>query len=766
MAGWQRPAAGAPPVVAVLARADDAAVGAAALLSAHRVLTCAHVVNEALGLAPLSEARPVEDVLQVGFERRTVRIKAQIEVWLPPRRGGGAAWQGDLCVLSLSEAAPPGTAPVAWTEMTQGQLLRAWHGCGDPITFADTRLKLLHERLGYLDGEFTGAAIGPGFSGGPLWTECGTGAAGLVVGRLAHGGAGDGGAGLGGHSGHGVQAGQTLRRTWALPWQAIREQLYAAGAAAVVDDCRTARAPLSDDPVAAELTVLLRSLLSDPAVRADHVRRLDAELGRATAHGAPAPPVEGLAADLLATPRALPTLSESLVTAGPYGTRPEQLTPLLTLGRAVAPAGLLSTAEFTFLDRALSQVVAADATLPARAAREALRFTPLPQPLCTARLREPEVAAVIGHLEGYHDPVRVSGSPPVPPLVHFVEFVAAAADAVLGEALRGWSERVCARLDVHAAARDQRRADATRWAAASRAAPVVRLLAELTRDGARQPERYRCRLWQRLADGGVRRVETGTSDETLTPQQVGALIREAADVSAPAGTPLTIDVAVDRAGLHLPVDEWDAGSPNEFVPSLPLGVCYPLTLRCPEMSRRVPRREAEHRRRWADGHGRPLVVDGAQADARQVAALLTVTHHDANQVVLHGPPALRGQLLEVCLALGVPVVLWDRDALGDGDADRLAPLSPTGLLHRLPDRVREFRGQALAAQPTAGPPGRPALVWEEPAAWQDPATWEPGAWEGPRAHLTDPDVPPQRAAPDPAPSSTSASISGQGAGNA
>ncbi|MFH9070677.1 trypsin-like peptidase domain-containing protein [Streptomyces alboflavus] len=742
MVGWQGTTAGAPPVVAVLARADDAAVGAAALLSTHRVLTCAHVVNEALGLAPLSAARPVEDVLQVAFERRTVRIKAQIEVWLPPRPGGGAAWQGDLCVLALSEPAPPGTAPVAWTEMAQGQRLRAWHGCGDPITFADARLKLLDDRLGYLDGELSGAPIGPGFSGGPLWTECGTGATGLVVGRLAHGGPA-----AGGDAGRGVRAEQTVRRTWAVPWQAIREQLYAAGAAAVVDCCRTARTPGPDDPVAAELVATLRSLLGDPAARADHVRRLHAELGRTTAHGVPAPAVEDLAADLLATPRALPTLSESLVTAGPYGARPEQLAPLLALGRAVGGAGLLSMAEFASLERALGEVVAVDATLPARAAREALRFTPLPQPLCAARLRETDLATVIGQLEGYHDPVPVADSPPVPPLVHFVEFVAAAADTGPGDALRRWSERVCARLGVHEAARDQRRADAARWTA-SRAEPVVRLLVELTRDGPREPERYRCRLWQRLADGGMRRVETGTSEATLTPRQVGALIREAAELSAPAGAPLTVDVAVDRAGLHLPVDEWDAGSPNEFVPSLPLGVCYPLTLRCPEMSRRVPRREAEHRRRWADGHGRPLVVDGTHADARQVAALLTVGHHDANQVVLHGPPALRGQLLEVCLALGVPVVLWDRDAHGDGDADRLDPLAPTGLLHRLPDRVREFRGQALAAAPATGPSGRPSLVWEEPSAWQDPATWEPTAWEAPRTTLTDPDA---ALAPAPAP---------------
>ncbi|MGW6527645.1 VMAP-C domain-containing protein [Streptomyces venezuelae] len=717
--GWFR-GTRVPQVVAVLGPHGDTAVGAAALLSPGRVLTCAHVVNEALGRPPLSGTRPAHEVLQVGFARRTVRIKAQIEVWVPPRHSS-AAWQGDLCVLLLAEPAPASSAPVVWTEMAEGQSLRAWHGCGDPITFADTSLKLLDGHVGYLDGPLSGAAIGPGFSGGPLWTDAGDSATGIVVGQL-------------GQPTAPAHPGQTLRRTWALSWQAVREQLYAAGADEVVADCRTVRPAPQNDPVAVELSDLLRSLLPEPTARAEHARRLADELGLAGPGDGSAPTVEELTDVLLTRRRALPTLSESLLTAGPYGARPDRLTALLGTGRAVDAAGLLSRGEHASLVRQLELVVLSDPTLPARAAQEALRYTTLPAALCAARLPPEALEQVIADLEEYQDGGSVpAGTPRVPVLVHLVEFIAAAADGPLGEGLGRWSERVCTRLGVHPAARDQRRADAAHWAGA-RQAPVTRLLARLTRsepegDGAEATARYRCRLWQQHTDGSVRRLETAAGDAPLSPEQVGALIREGAERSGD-GRP-AVEIEVDREGLHLPVDEWDAGRSIEYVPSLPLGASFQLTLRCPEMSRRVPRREVEHRRRWGDGHGRVLVIDPSCADSRQVAALLNSSHRDVNHVVLHGPPALRAQLLDLCLALGVPVVLWDREAEDHDHAHRLDPLAPTGRLQELPHRLLMFRGSALPD--SAGPSARPSLVWED-LAWQD----RTGGQHEPR--LTDPDA--------------------------
>ncbi|GCB44663.1 trypsin-like peptidase domain-containing protein [Streptomyces sp. NL15-2K] len=714
---WFQRSAGPPPVVSVHAPDGGTAAGAAALLTSDRVLTCAHVVNEALGLPQLSTGRPADGDLDVVFARGASRSRARVEVWVPPR-SGTAVWHGDLCVLRLAEPAPEWAPPVVWADMTQRQTLRAWHGCGDPVTFADVEMKLLDQEVGYLDGELSGAAIGPGFSGGPLWTPSCRTAVGLVVGRLEP----PGGA---------VAAGHTVRRAWALPWQTVRAELDRVGARAVVTTCRTVRTVPAHDPVGAGLVAVLRELLPAPAARVEPARHLAQELKLDPPQDGSAPTVEELAAELLTTERALPTLSESLVT-GPDGRRPGRLNTLLALGRVIEAAGLLSHGEYAFLEERLRDVTAWDNTLPARAAQEALRFTQPPAALCEPVLRPEAVNEVITGLEGCQegDP-GPEDTPRVPSLVHVVEFIAAGLPDTQRQALQDWSNRVCGRLGVHPVARNQRRADARQWAGL-RTAPRTRLLARLAAYGPAAPGCFRCRLWQQRPDGSRHRMDTTAGDAPLTAEQVATVIRDGAErlQHDTSSQPPAVDIEVDRAGLHLPVDEWETGRPNDFEPSLPLGVAFQLTLRCPEMSRRVPMRDAERQRRWGDGRGRPLAIGREHVDSREVAALLRSTHLDANQVVLHGPPELRDQLLDLCLALGVPVVLWDREALGHDHAARLAPLAPTGPLHELPGRVHRYRGQTLMA-PSAHA-ARPSLVWED-------HTWDGLAHEDPELQLTDPD---------------------------
>ncbi|CAL9603376.1 trypsin-like peptidase domain-containing protein [Streptomyces sp. enrichment culture] len=714
---WFQRSAGPVSVTSVHASGAPAAAGAAALLTPDQVLTCAHVVNEALGLPQLSTGRPSGADLEVAFARGAARSRARIEVWVPPR-SGTAVWHGDLCVLRLAEPAPQQVAPVTWTDMAPRQTLRAWHGCGDPVTFADVEMKLLDQEVGYLDGELSGAAIGPGFSGGPLWTPSGRTAVGLVVGRLAT-------------ADRAPRAGDTVRRAWALPWQTVRAELERVGARALVTACRTVRAVSPQDPVGAGLVTTLRELLPVPAARVEPARHLARELKLDAPQDGSAPTIEELADELLSTPRALPTLTECLVT-GPDGTRPERLNALLAYGRLMDAAGLLSHGEYAFLEEQLRDVTAWDDTLPARAAQEALRFTQPPEALRERVLRPDRVGEVIGELESCLEGEPVPrDSPQVPSLVHVVEFVAAALPEPRRQALQDWSDRVCGRLGVHPAARDQRRADARQWAGLP-AAPRTRLLARLAVYGPAAPGRFRCRLWQQRRDGSRHRMDTVAGDAPLTPEEVATVIRDGAErlQHDTSSEPPTVEIEVDRAGLHLPVDEWETGRPNAFEPSLPLGVAFRLTLRCPEMSRQVPKRDAERQRRWGDGRGRTLVVGRDHADSREVAGLLRSTHLDANHVVLHGPPELRNQLLDLCLALGVPVVLWDREAQGHDHAARLAPVAPTGPLHELPDRVHRYRVRTLTSP--AAHPARPCLVWED-------HTWDGLARDDADLPLTDPD---------------------------
>lgn len=174
-------------------------------------------------------------------------------------------------------------------------------------------------------------------------------------------------------------------------------------------------------------------------------------------------------------------------------------------------------------------------------------------------------------------------------------------------------------------------------------------------------------------------------------------------------------MVVKADGLDIPVDEWDAGSvlrdlfPDLAEPSTPLGGRYQVTLRCPNLTGSVPTAASEMRRRWAVGGDGTLVVDESSHDITSLHKLLDKPHRDTARVVLHGPPERRQQLLRVCLAMGVPVVLWDRGAGSHEDAPRMDGLDPTGPLDKLPRRLQEFRSQYAASDGAA----RPALIWEE-----------------------------------------------------
>lgn len=712
--GWFRRPAAAAPRVSVLHDGVPTAAGGAALLSARRVVTCAHVVNDALGRDLYAPGPPAAaDALRLAFhgpgaayagyaaQHRTARLS----VWVPPQRGSSSmVWQGDLAVLELDEPAPEWLRPVVWRDMAEGQRLRAWHGGGEAIAFADTEVKLQEGRFGYLDGQLSGAAIGPGFSGGPLWATDDATVVGLVV---AHVMPGDGPMG----------PQTTVRRSWAVPWQAIRDELERAGAADTIADCTVheaeATAVCGSASAAAGFTAELWSLLGDPVRRAQHARTLAAHLGYEPPPGESAPTVEELAQLLASEERALATLTESLAPTVQDGPARAGLDRLLALGRLTGTARLLSLEEHRLLLQELTPVTFADTTLLPRAAREALRYIAAPSQLSGARLLPQHLEAAVTELEAYRDVGRLpDGTVPVPALLTLVEYVAAGVAPPTREALHAWSQWVAARLGIHPAALHQRRADAAAWAA-YRPSPVVRLVAEISGSAStpdRFPDRFHCALWEVRKDGAA--APLIPADRPRSADEIARLIRDAAETARDdGGQGVThVDIVVGRDGLQLPFDEWEAASSVEYLPRIPLGVKFRIALRCPEVSARAPRREAELRRRWESGHTGPLVVDEGCASPEKVYALLETSHRDTAQVVLHGPRAPREKLLQLCLALGVPVVLWDREAESYEHAHRLDDIAPAGPLHQLPERIQHFRaGQYGASVPS---PARPSLVWE------------------------------------------------------
>ncbi|AZM51636.1 hypothetical protein DMA15_02740 [Streptomyces sp. WAC 01529] len=713
-------------LVRVLTADRSRTAGAGVYLSERTLLTCAHVVNAALGEEMFSARDPGDVTLGVSFPvlSPTEIRRARLVAWIPPRshlRGpvpdGALRWEGDLAVLELGEEPPPPVGPVRWLEMARGQEVRAWYGGGQAFSYADVRVAAYDDGVGYLDGQLSGAAVDEGYSGGPLWCVADGAAVGLVMGRITA-------------PGHALSAQHTVRRSWGLGWQSVLLELRHAGAlpeghlSGLTHQRTASRAPgpalrsgsgpdLDADSVETVRDMMvgpLHLLLGDPAARAAHATALATELGlRAPADGT-APSVAELADLLTRADRALPTLAEALAPAVADDPRGRgELDRLLALGRMTNAAGLLSVAEHRLVRAKFEHLCRLDPGLLPRSATAALPYLDLPRSLQAARLAPAAVAGVLAELEtwaGDCSPVP-DETPRLPALLRVVEYVAAETGGLACRALQEWSGRVAARLGIHASALRERRADAERWSQRASTAGA-RILVELDRHAKDPAGQFRCAVWRLRADGSAARAVPRT-DGPRTGHEIARLIREVAGGTEGAehGVVL-VAVSVPPDALELPVDEWDGAGLDEYIPA-PLGEDFHLILRCPALRRRSRTGAADLTRRWNARHrGEALRADRAVGGRAGLIGLLKTTHRDTARVLLQGTAVQRGELLPVCLVMGVPIVLWDRASQESGPG--LDAVAPDGPVDGLPERVRHFRVRAYADMVA---PARPTLVWED-----------------------------------------------------
>ncbi|MEU4616213.1 trypsin-like peptidase domain-containing protein [Streptomyces umbrinus] len=700
-------------LVRVLSTDHARTAGAGVYLSGRRLLTCAHVVNVALGLRSLSPHDPGKVALDVAFPVLSAAgaRRARLVAWIPPRShqygpvaDGSLEWDGDLAVLELDEEPPPPVGPVRWLEMERGQQVRAWYGGGQPFSYADVRVGAYDGGIGYLDGHLSGAAVDEGYSGGMLWSVADGAAVGLVMGRIT---APD----------EPLSAQHTVRRSWGLGWQSVLRELAQAGAVPepYLVDLRARSASVSvsaeDESVRDMMVGPLHTLLGDPTARAAHATALAAELGLRAPVDGTAPTVEELARLLVGTERALPTLTESLAPTVDDPRGRTELDRLLALGRLTETARLLSVAEHRVLLGKLDHLAQHDPGLLPRAATAALPYTDLPQSLQAARLAPHAVPAVLRELENWYgdgSPVP-DETPRLPALLRVVEYVAAETGGLACRVLQEWSGRVAARLGIHASALRERRADAARWSART-TVTGARVLVELDRYAKDPAGHYRCSVWRLRGDGTAARAVT-ESDRPRTGREIARLVREVAGGAEGAedGVAL-VAVSVPPDALELSVDEWDGASADEYIPA-PLGEDFHLVLRCPKLRRRSRTGAGDLNRRWnSRNESDTLHADHRTGGRAGLIGLLKTTHRDTARVLLHGSAEHRGELLPVCLVMGVPIVLWDRGASGPGGSNRLAEMVPEGPVDGLPERVRHFRVRAYADGAAAV---RPTLVWED-----------------------------------------------------
>ncbi|MEU9607512.1 trypsin-like peptidase domain-containing protein [Streptomyces sp. NPDC048057] len=711
--------------------AGGKAAGGGVLLDARSVLTCAHVVNDALG-RPLFEPRapgPDELRLTVQGKHGLTAYSARVSHWIPPRpvtgagavREGTREWLGDLAVLRFEAEPGYDRGPQRFAQrlpMEQGRLVRSWHGSGNKSTFATMRVEYVAGAVGYFDGEPTGMAVGRGYSGGPIWSLRDGAVVGVLIGHFMPPGS-DGPE----PAPHSPQ--HLIRRSWGAPWQHVEAELRAVGALA--PDLAAGGHDADDaDPARQLLVRALGDVLPSSSSLSDLGRQLARAFGGTGASEITPPTVAEFADFLLAQPRALAHFTESIRRSDPGASD-----RLLAAGRLSPVPLLLSPGEYDRLHVLLRETDRSVRIRFAEAARAALPLTasfPVAGDEPTAPGgggddgapvevdgaaggvgavgRAQTLDELIDRLERLHGDGRSEDGPRVPALLRFVEYLGVLCTAPQYARLRMWSDRVASRLGIPHSALKERRGDAQEWGRALRERTGrVRVLVQVTPNGR---DRYRLRIW--CDEGaGPRQVSTASTGSYAGPEAARELLRvlETLDPAAVAAQRPLVEVLVDRTGLNLPIDEWEGMSPGEIVPGV-LGAEFPLVVHCPELLRRHERFLPDWRRRWQQlDSGTTLVFSDTGLDARAIYATL-MDRLDAVRVSVDVPAALRDDIVQVCLAVGVPVVVWDRER---GETSHAVGEMADVATRELPDGVRSYRAKTM--QRPREYTGRPVLAWAD-----------------------------------------------------
>ncbi|MFB6768923.1 trypsin-like peptidase domain-containing protein [Streptomyces sp. NPDC056337] len=693
-------------VVSIRRAEGGRTVGAGFVLGGDTVLTCAHVVNAALD-RPMLEPRapgPDEIAVEVHDGDAALRYPARVAHWIAPRASAGGAvppqddeWLGDLAVLRVD--GPPGGLPAGprLTAMAAGQQVDAWHGTGEAATYARLTVHAPGRARAYLDGAPTGMAVGPGYSGGPLWCASERAVVGLVVAHFMP----PRNPGTGAPLPYSPQ--HMVRRSWGVPWQRVEDELRPLG---LLEGAASEQLD-PDDPAFLLLVEAIEDTFPSASSRVAGAQRLARACGVAAGSDVTPPAPEEFAAFLLTHPRALAALAGNLRRGAP-----QDADRVLAAGGLARTPRLLSPQEHTALRKHLRTMEPEVLARFPEAVRAAL-------PHLAAMPGGDTAEALLDQLEALPGDGRAGGGERrVPALLRVMEYVGALCPGARRAELRLWADGVATRLGIERAALGERRADAQEWVRSVRArAARVRVLVQVTPAG---QGRHRLRIW--CDEGaGPRQVSTDSVRSYSAAEAAREVLRVLDSLTPPARDerPPLVEVLVDRAGLNLPVDEWTVRDPEALVPGV-LGVEFPLVVHCPELLRRHGRFMGHWRSRWDRlDSGKTFVV--SEAMDRDTIYSRLVNQLDTVRVCVDVPPGPRDGIVQTCLALGIPVVVWDRGR--DGAAHTVRHMARVAT-REMPDGVRDYRAGAKASPPDY--PGRPVLAWAD----ADRTV--------PRLHLTEP----------------------------
>ena len=164
--------------------ADGRVVGAGFLVGERQILTCAHVVSQALGLNDYPVDPPQGEVwLDFPLIAPGILSSARVVLWCPPLLDG----RGDIAGLEL-QGEPPAGAEVVRFAPAKDVWEHPFRAFGFPAGYDDgvwaTGRLLGRQATGWAmieDVKAQGFAVGPGFSGTPVWDTQLQGVVGMVV---------------------------------------------------------------------------------------------------------------------------------------------------------------------------------------------------------------------------------------------------------------------------------------------------------------------------------------------------------------------------------------------------------------------------------------------------------------------------------------------------------------------------------------------------------------------------------------------------------
>ncbi|MFI2027530.1 VMAP-C domain-containing protein [Streptomyces buecherae] len=677
-------------------------VGAGVLVADDLVLTCAHVVNSALGRDQFDQAAPPRDaLLRLAFplvdREREVSARVKPARWRPPRAdaigcapvvSGQLAHHGDLAVLRLEGSAPPGAEPAPFQlHDCEREVVALW-ASGNPVTTIRARPRVVAAPWVALD-VVGGVGVSAGYSGGPLWDRARQAVVGLVVAVHEDAQAARARAGAGGHQDRSPAV------VYGISLPAIESEL---------PRMPPLRVPAARRGVQ-QLLAALEGVLTTEASVAQCERRLSERFGF---------PARDLGTDharlvrlAVGSRRGVPELLEAARTTlaqhptpdgGAAGTPGEPWERLRRAARIVSPTECLTLDQRRDLAGLLARC--------RQATPDALLAAVLPydaEPRALSGL-----ADVIDVLEAYEPTDRQ----PVPPLLRAVVLVAGeerqTADQ-LTEDLQAWTERVARRMGVPWAAVCQFQADAADRHAAARApsAPpppvdgaggtaagrlgraVPRVQIELLPTGGSTLFTYQIWAWDAGAQPRLVVVQDRDAASTRVVEDIRRVLRT--EVREDPETAL-VEFFVAPEWLGLAIDTWESDEGDEggaFVPGLTRRLVVRTTTRTRECYAGWKRRTA------ALASAGRLVFGEKYADHKVARANLEV-RPDVGTVVLCCDPARHGQLLRQCVQAGVHTVLWHRTDHGEQVGLDLSGMLEGTEPRGVPEAVRLERAKAMA----------------------------------------------------------------------